>query len=373
MPKLYVGDPAPWFRGETVSTPSFNFSLTAGRYVCLFFMESSRAPEVEGALKALAALRATFNDITCAFFGVSADPADRDVARLGDQVGVRWFLDPERTIAKLYEVTQDEAGRTRPYWVLLDPTLRALAAGGAEEFAGLVSKLAGLPNPALHAGIASPAPVLVIPRVFEPEFCKALIGLYEAHGGQESGFMREIDGKTVSVSDTNHKQRTDHLIEDEAFREAARARVLRRIVPEIGKVFQFEVTRMERYLVGCYDAQAGGHFRAHRDNTTKGTAHRRFAVTINLNADDYEGGELRFPEFGPQTFKPPTGGAVIFSCSLLHEATRVTRGRRFAFLPFLYDEAAARIRETNNPHLDAGIGQYKRGDERDAAPAEAAS
>ena len=29
----------------------------------------------------------------------------------------------------------------------------------------------------------------------------------------------------------------------------------------------------------------------------------------------------------------------MFSCSLLHEATRVTRGRRYAFLPFLYDAA----------------------------------
>jgi hypothetical protein len=39
------------------------------------------------------------------------------------------------------------------------------------------------------------------------------------------------------------------------------------------------------------------------------------------------------------------GGAVIYFCSLLHEATPVTRGLRYATLPFLYDAAAARVRE----------------------------
>jgi len=118
-------------------------------------------------------------------------------------------------------------------------------------------------------------------------------------------------------------------------------------VPAIARAFQFQATRMERYLVACYDAEQLGFFVAHRDNTTSGTAHRRFACTLNLNAEDYDGGELRFPEFGPRTYRAPTGGAVVFSCSLLHEATPVTRGRRFAFLPFLYDDAAAKVRAAN--------------------------
>jgi len=91
----------------------------------------------------------------------------------------------------------------------------------------------------------------------------------------------------------------------------------------------------------------------HRDNESFATQHRRFAVSINLNAEEFEGGDLRFPEFGPQTYQPPTGGAVVFSCSLLHEATPVTRGTRYATLPFLFDEAGAAVRE-KNLHLVAG-------------------
>jgi hypothetical protein len=32
---------------------------------------------------------------------------------------------------------------------------------------------------------------------------------------------------------------------------------------------------------------------------------------------------------------------------MLHRVTRVTAGRRYAFLPFLYDDAAARLRQEN--------------------------
>ena len=38
---------------------------------------------------------------------------------------------------------------------------------------------------------------------------------------------------------------------------------------------------------------------------------------------------------------------MVFSCSLLHEATPVTRGQRYAFLPFFYDEAGEEIRQRN--------------------------
>ena len=134
--------------------------------------------------------------------------------------------------------------------------------------------------------------------------------------------MREVDGKTVHVQDPNHKRRKDYVIEDQQLIRQLQGRIIRRINPEILKVHHFKATRMERYIVSCYSADDGGHFRAHRDNTTKGTAHRRFAVSINLNAE-FEGGEVSFPEYGPRSYKAPPGGAVIFPCSLLHAVSKV--------------------------------------------------
>jgi predicted 2-oxoglutarate/Fe(II)-dependent dioxygenase YbiX len=152
--------------------------------------------------------------------------------------------------------------------------------------------------------------------------------------------MRDVDGNTVTVRVLDHrlKRRRDCLLSDPNLITEVHQRLERRLLPEIAKAFQFRVTRCERHLIACYEP--GGHFRQHRDNTTKVTAHRRFAVTLNLNADAYEGGDLRFPEFCARTYRAPTGGAIVFGCSILHEALPVTNGTRYAFLPFLYDEAA---------------------------------
>jgi predicted 2-oxoglutarate/Fe(II)-dependent dioxygenase YbiX len=194
--------------------------------------------------------------------------------------------------------------------------------------------------------------------VFEPDLCARLVDLYDAQGGTPSGFMREVDGKTVEVTDPAHKRRRDADITDRELISVLQGRVRRRVVPEIAKVHQFHATRMERYIVACYPAEDAGHFRAHRDNTTSGTAHRRFAVSVNLN-DGFDGGEVSFPEYGPRGFRPPPGGALVFSCSLLHAVSPVTAGRRLAFLPFLYDDAAAKQREANNAFLGDGVGTYR--------------
>jgi predicted 2-oxoglutarate/Fe(II)-dependent dioxygenase YbiX len=66
-----------------------------------------------------------------------------------------------------------------------------------------------------------------------------------------------------------------------------------------------------------------------------------------------------FPEYGSRSYKPGVGGAVVFSCSLLHAVTKVTRGKRYAFLPFLYDEEAAQQREANNGFLGENITPYR--------------
>ncbi|MFN4101046.1 MAG: 2OG-Fe(II) oxygenase, partial [Pararhodobacter sp.] len=183
--------------------------------------------------------------------------------------------------------------------------------------------------------------------------------------GEESGFMREIGGRTLGLTDPGFKRRKDFTIEDRALIGALQSRILRRVVPEIAKVHQFTATRMERYIVSCYAAEDGGHFAAHRDNTTKGTAHRRFAVSVNLN-DGFEGGEVSFPEYGPRSFKAPPGGAVVFSCSLLHRVSPVTEGRRYAFLPFLYDDAAARLREENARYLGEALAEGQGAGDRES-------
>lgn len=362
---LLPGDPAPRFRQRTPGNPDYVFDSAAGRYLVLGFVGTTGDAAGAGALAFLRERRDLFDDERVAFFGVTVDPADEARVK-NDLPGIRWFLDFDAAASRLYGAAPvDPSGGAVPVrrlWVVVDPTLRVVAVlpltqDGADR-AALAALLDGLPPVDRFAGIEVQAPVLYLPRVFEPDLCRRLIAAYEAGGGESSGFMAERDGRTVLLSDPAHKRRRDVILSDPALIAATRERVRRRIVPEIRGAHQFEATRMERYLVACYDAAEAGHFRAHRDNTTSGTAHRRFAVSINLS-EDFEGGEIGFPEYGSRTFKPPVGCAVVFSCSLLHRVTPVTRGRRYAFLPFLYDEAAAQVREANASKLADGLGGYR--------------
>ena len=135
------------------------------------------------------------------------------------------------------------------------------------------------------------------------------------------------------------------MLEDARLIGHVQGLIARRVLPEIERLFFMKITRMERYMVGCYSAEDGGHFRPHRDNSSPVTAHRRFAVSINLN-DDFDGGDVSFPEYNPRGIKAPPGWAVVFPAAILHAVARVTRGRRYAFLPFVYDEAGAVIRQS---------------------------
>ena len=366
---ILPGDTAPWFTQRSTSNQRFVFDTAAGRYIVLCFLASASDEHAKVAMAAAASRRNVFDDSKAAFFAVTSDPSDETAGRLSESLpGYRVFWDFDGVIGKLYGALPRDVApgqtdvRARRLWVILDPTMRVVEiipfAPDRSDIAKFLAAIDALPAPERFAGFELQAPILVLPKVFEPELCQRLIGLYETNGGTESGFMREVNGKTVMVNDHAHKRRKDYDIEDPDLIKELQNRFNRRVVPQILKAHQFKVTRMERYIVSCYAAEDEAHFRAHRDNTTKGTAHRRFAVSVNLN-DDFDGGEVSFPEYGPRSFKAPPGGAVVFSCSLLHAVSKVTRGRRFAFLPFLYDDEAAKIREANNSYLGDGVGAYK--------------
>ena len=347
MTHLTPGDPAPWFAARTPLRPDFQFGSVAGRPVVLSFIGSAGLAPGKAMLDALLAAQAQLD--RARLFIASQDGEDEARGRIVFGDGAHVFWDTDARIAALYGLAgKNAAGQPTQMLAsfVLDPMLRVIQVVPLNDPASHVREiLAALGTPAAPG----PAPALLLPRIFEPEFCRELVARHDRGDSEDSGFMRTdpATGMTVLTLDHRLKRRRDCVIEDEPTQKQVQARLHRRLVPQIAKAFQFHATRIERYIVARYDAADGGHFQAHRDNTTQGTAHRRFAVTINLNAEDYEGGDLVFPEFSPEPWRAPTGGAVVFSCSLLHEARPVTRGARYCFLPFLYDDAAAKIREAN--------------------------
>lgn len=322
----------------------------------LCFIGSAQAPQAHQFLKGLDSLIPLCGRRKLAVCVICTNPNDETDERLGGySEAITYFWDFDRRISELFGVSElngdllSRNGDYTPTSILLDPMLRVLWTApiiNPERHVDLLSKIiAQLPRPG--QGAFTRAPILILPRIFEAPFCRHLIDYYHTEGGKDSGFMQEQDGKTVGVFDHNHKSRSDCWIKDPKLIRHIQYRLVRRLFPEVAKAFQFKATEIERYLIGCYRAEDKGLFRPHRDNNTSGTAHRRFAVSINLNTGEYEGAALRFPEYGMETYSPPTGGAVVFSCSILHEATPITAGERYVFLPFIFDKAAEKIRREN--------------------------
>ena len=221
--------------------------------------------------------------------------------------------------------------------LLTDSNLRVRARFVQPE--ALAARVAALAPPAPDekpAAVArGPAPVLQVPDVLEAAFCDELIAWYrEAKGGGgQSGIYVTEHGKTEFRIDPGVKARREASLDDRALLARLDERMMRRLLPEIDRVFSFRVSKREPVKLISYEAGAG-YFRPHRDNDSRDTAHRRFALTLNLNTGAYAGGCLRFPEFGDVLYEAPRGGATVFSCSLLHEATPVTEGLRYALVTF---------------------------------------
>jgi len=347
--KLVLGDPVPWFSARAITGAPFDLHVAAGRWIVLCFLGSPADPRAQHELGELLNEAHRFEEDRLVFHGVlTAPPADPAPYVNCSNRALSFLADYDGAISRAYGAGE------MPRTVVLDPMLRAVAdvpwsepAGHADTVRGLLQSLPAVDD---AAGTPLSAPVLIVPRVFDFALCDFLIQFYDKVGGQDSGFMVDVEGKTTTVVDYRLKRRTDVPVAMPEVRELVRGQIVRRLLPAIERYFQFQATRMDRYIVACYDSADGGHFHRHRDNVNAGAEHRRFAVSINLNGD-FAGCDLMFPEFGRKTYRPPTGGAVVFSCGALHQVTPVTRGRRYAFLAFLYGEADVARRVVNNQRM----------------------
>jgi hypothetical protein len=201
----------------------------------------------------------------------------------------------------------------------------------------LENRTHGQGSPMIHP------PVLTVPDVFSPEDNAHLMSIFHTRGkefvepGHSALGNRTTDCK-MRIPDLGRRDRIDHWVVETDTQAFITDRLRKRLFPEVQKAFNYSVTRHERYRLARYEGERGGEQMGHRDNIDPSVAHRRFAVTINLNAEDYEGAEIRFPEYSGQLYKPASGTAIVFSCSLLHEVIGMRSGSRFAMLAFLFGD-----------------------------------
>ena len=255
---------------------------------------------------------------------VAATPPPAEV------IGVPWLIDARGDLARA-------VGVTGPAAVVVGSGGRLVAVMPAPRLQDAALVLERLHAAVTPGTVQFQAPVLLVERVLEPRLCARLIEHWQRGEERADGVASAAGAASVHA---DVKRRRDVPVDDAALFSAVREALVRRVLPAILQAFQTRIVQFELPRVGCYDAETGGWFRRHRDNTTPFTAHRQFAISLNLNSpEDYDGGQVRFPEFGCQRYQPNAGAALVFSCSLLHEAVPVARGCRFGLFTFLHDES----------------------------------
>jgi len=226
--------------------------------------------------------------------------------------------------------------------VLIDRSGRIMEVCGVEtedEVVGLCRRFADRIKAPASTRRQATAPVLLIPNLVPEGLCRDLIAFFEASPHKPGAMAGLKDGAAAAKYDAAKKLRRDFELEPGTPLHQAVLEILAtRCVPEIKRAFQSDITFADRILLARYD-DTGGYFKRHRDDGAPHTAFREFAISINLNTHEYEGGELLFPEFDDDRYSPAAGAAAIFSASLLHEAAPVLRGRRYVLLSFLCSAA----------------------------------
>jgi predicted 2-oxoglutarate/Fe(II)-dependent dioxygenase YbiX len=337
MAGLTPGDRIPDFaRPDPAGKPVMFYDLHLGQPMALFVCGRADAPETRAALAALAAGDTAWGKVTRVALALGTPAA---CAALTQELALSFPLLADDGALSHHLLGGDASGMTA---FVLDENLRIterLQAGNDPKV--FIKQVAGIYAARSEAPAHThrqQAPVLFIPRVLDAGLCDGLIAHFEETGGTPSG-VAYVKGDTADWKpDPAVKMRRDVYLNEGVWLDRVKDALVRRVLPEIQRCFNFQVSQHEVFKLIRYDADAG-YFRPHRDNESRDTQHRRFAMTLNLNTGAYEGGQLHFPEFGPDLYEPERGGAAIFSCSLLHEAMPVTRGRRYAVLGFFFSDA----------------------------------
>lgn len=308
------------------STTRF-YAFAGGHPTILFFFEPRHADILSEHAKAISKRHPE-----AALFGVTRT---KDAAKPAERLPFPVFEDLDGKVSKGYRLEKNSEITV----FVLNPNLRVIGVFSfAADHVQLGKIFTALTRPFIHDTpvlVKEQAPVLFVPHVLDGEICKFLIGYWKKEGNIETGVEQTVDEKRGDRLDESKKIRRDHIVQDSSLLKLLTTTVGRRVIPEVNKAFMFAATRFEGFKIVCYESAVAGFFEAHRDNLSPTTAHRKFALSLNLN-EDYKGGEIRFPEYGAHLHRPAAGGALVFSCSHLHEVMTVTEGSRFALLSFLY-------------------------------------
>jgi predicted 2-oxoglutarate/Fe(II)-dependent dioxygenase YbiX len=338
---LEVGDQVPYFTLPDVAGAHCHVEIYAGRHLFLHVVLDPGSPVVQALSGSRSEADTLAGQRPFQRLGLFSGSLEEFRASNCSEAEIRWCLDPSQRLLSVLQVERHAAKGAGLVTYLLDPNLRILGVCVSDDWHEHLRHPAGR-IPAHETPVEQLAfhpPVMVIPAVLNGQLIERLTD-YWANGRQFSGGVGAGDGSHV---DYDVKRRTDVSVTDRALQREVDQAFARNLFPELRKVTGYDLRYRERYKVGCYAADDAGLFGQHRDTGHLELAFRRYAVSLLLN-DDYQGGELVFPEYGAYGYRVGPGSAVVFPTPLMHEVLPVTEGRRLVLITFLFDEEQAAFR-----------------------------
>jgi hypothetical protein len=166
------------------------------------------------------------------------------------------------------------------------------------------------------------APILLVENALSPELLAEVLQYYKDN----------INKTELHNSATKNRLHVHPNLELERKLDN---KISRSVLPEVRKIFYFNVKHRELYKISSYDSVTAGKFHSHRD-TQHPFQHRKYPMSLLLN-DDYEGGEFILSEYGLKV-KPKANTAVIFPGICSHEVAKVTKGSRQTIITFFCSE-----------------------------------
>ena len=315
------------------------FDPFPGRAIALAFLGSAADPAAEAALAALSANRRLVDDGEAAFFAVIAESGSGPEIALEARFPSIVFLWDGGEMARAF-------GADRSL-VILDPMLRVVDVAPLDEADRVLRRFETIV--AAQRRLRPPRRRRFSPWRMFSSLNSAPISspASSASGGKDSGFMQD-HGRAVSREfrrqlETPPRFPSDRPAPDRQSQSAHRAKDLpgdQEGVPDAlqpgSSATSSRATMPRPADISVLIATTPGS-----RSRIAGSQSRSISTRISRAA------RFRFPNTALQTFKAAPGTAVVFSASILHEVSRVTRGRRYVFLTFLFDEEAERVRQAN--------------------------
>jgi hypothetical protein len=303
---LLAGDRIPEFILPDAESRLHNFyDLVRGRPAVLVLAFNTARQEQWDEIKGYADIAAVLDSAGVDLFIVTNDGVE-SMAMVSKAIPAPavWLADI-RGVVNLALRSGGKLDKSGLISLFLDSDQRVIALKGSQpgHAAWALGVLRGLSAEAPLA-LSAVAPVLILPRVLDEETCRRLLS------------REGLSAMPAPIADPAEAEALSRLL-------------LRRIGPEVDRVFSFDDFHFESLALRQEEAAAGsGTLDRRRDNSDPETTGRSFALILDLQAGAYQGGGLRFPEYGPHLYRPATGAALVHAGGMLRELLPIESGRR---------------------------------------------